>query len=474
MRCLVWFREHDLRCVDNHALYHASKMATDGVIALFIISPKEWQSHDMAACRVDFILRNLNCLSQQLNRLNIPLLIHTANSYTDIPQLLLSIAHTHKIEGLFFNEQYEWDELGRDRKVVRLFKQNQIAVAYYADQVILRPGEVKTANNSFFTIFTPFKKAWFNRLHELGGVSVIPTPKKQKQLSINSDTVPISINGFSSTIPSDLWPAGEQYAQHRLKTFIENKLFNYQHDRDFPLLNGTSTLSPYLTSGIISPRQCLQAVLDANNGQLEKGNNGAITWVSELIWREFYKHILIGFPRVCKHRAFKLHTEKLPWQYDKKLFSAWQNGQTGFPIIDAAMRQLNSTGWMHNRLRMIVAMFLSKHLFIDWRWGEKHFMQHLIDGDLAANNGGWQWAASTGTDAVPYFRIFNPISQSERFDPDGSFIKQYCPELVSLNSKLIHEPWLLNNEEVEELHFPKPIVDLKEARTKALLAFKNL
>lgn len=474
MRYLVWFREHDLRCADNHALYHASKMATDGVVAIFIITPKEWKSHDLASCRIEFILRNLKCLSQELSTINIPLIISTVESYADIPQLLLTTAQTYKVDGLFFNEQYEWDELVRDRKVVRLFKQHQLAVAHYTDQVILRPGEVRTANNSFYTIFTPFKRAWLKRFHELGGFKSFPQPKNQNSLSIKSDPVPNSIAGFASPISADLWPAGEKYAQKCLHHFIQNKIMNYQHDRDFPAINGTSILSPYLTSGIISPRQCVQAVLDVNNGQLEKGNAGAITWVNELIWREFYKHILIGFPRVCKHRPFKLHTEKLSWRNDHDLFIAWQNGQTGFPIIDAAMRQLKTTGWMHNRLRMIVAMFLSKHLLIDWRWGEQYFMQHLIDGDLAANNGGWQWAASTGTDAVPYFRIFNPITQSKRFDAAGKFIKQFCPELTHLNEQWVHEPWLLKDDERLKLNYPNPIIDLDDARKLALIAFKNL
>lgn len=469
MRCLVWFREHDLRCADNHALYHASKMATKGVIGVFIISPDEWQSHDIASCRVDFILRNLKCLSEELARLNIPLLIIHAASAIEIPQLLFKLVQQHQIDGFFLNEQYELDELRRDQKVLLLFKKHNITIATYTDQVILKPGEVRTNSNSFYTIFTPFKKAWLNRLQELGGISVLPQPKKQIALAIKSDAVPNNIVGFISKIDNNLWPAGEEHAQQRLKTFISNRLCHYQRDRDYPAINGTSTLSPYLTSGIISPRQCLQAVLEINKGQLDKGNMGALTWVSELIWREFYKHILIGFPRVCMHRAFKLATEKLPWQYDKDLFSKWQTGQTGFPIIDAAMRQLNNIGWMHNRLRMLVAMFLSKNLFIDWRRGEQYFMQNLIDGDLAANNGGWQWAASTGTDAVPYFRIFNPVTQSIRFDTQGDFIKKYCPELAHLDAKYIHQPWLINS-----LDYPKPIIDLDSSRLRALAAFKNL
>ncbi len=435
----MWFREHDLRCKDNTALYHASHTTNDGLIALFLISPKTWQRHDMAPCRMDFIRSQLKQLSTDLEQFNIPLLIETIDD--NIPEFLLSLSQKHQIHHLFFNEQHEINELRRDQKIKKLFNQHNIDVTHYCDHVILAPGEVLTQQGKYFTVFTPFKNAWLKKLHEKGGACCLGLPKPQKKLAVASSHIPeISEN--------KLWPTGEAYAQKRLTDFVTQRINHYQRDRDFPALNGTSTLSPYLTSGIISPRICFNAAI---------GNNvGITTWINELIWREFYKHILFAFPRVAMHKPFQLNTEKIVWDNNQQHFQAWCEGKTGIPIIDAAMRQLNTTGWMHNRLRMIVAMFLTKNLFIDWRLGEKYFMQHLIDGDLAANNGGWQWSASTGTDAAPYFRIFNPLTQAKKFDPENKFIQQYCPEALSGKN------------------YPKPIVDLSASRKRAIETFKSL
>ncbi|MEK1908449.1 MAG: FAD-binding domain-containing protein, partial [Pseudomonas sp.] len=234
-----------------------------------------------------------------------------------------------------------------------------------------------------------------------------------------------------------------------------------------------SQQSTYLAAGVISPRQCLHAALRGNQGEFDSGNPGAVSWINELLWREFYKHILVGYPRVSRHRAFRPETEALPWRDAPQDLLAWQQGRTGIPLIDAAMRQLLATGWMHNRLRMVVAMFLTKNLLIDWREGERFFMRHLIDGDLAANNGGWQWSASTGTDAAPYFRIFNPISQSQKFDADGRFIRTWLPELVGLNKRDIHDPSAMGG--VFGLaEYPRPIVDLAHSRERVLQAFRSL
>ena len=267
--------------------------------------------------------------------------------------------------------------------------------------------------------------------------------------------------------------AGEQAAQQRLSIFTAAAIDGYLDQRDFPAKPGTSQLSAYLAAGVISVRQCLHAALAANQGEFDSGKPGVITWINELLWREFYTHILVGYPKVSRHRAFKPETEALAWRNAPKDLLAWQQGRTGFPIIDAAMRQLLATGWMHNRLRMIVAMFLTKNLLIDWREGERFFMQHLVDGCLAANNGGWQWSASTGTDSVPYFRVFNPVSQSKKFDPNGDFIRRWVPELKHLSAKEIHQPKLLSGLFGTE-DYPKPIVDLSTSRLRAIEAFKNL
>lgn len=469
MRHLMWFRE-DLRIHDNTALYQAAHANQQDLIALYILTPKTWQKHDMAACRVDFILRNLKSLADNLAKLNIPLLIRHTDSYQKVPELILNFIKEFDIDALYCNQQYEISEERRDFKVEKICRQNSIKFFSYIDQVIVAPGEVLTAQNNYYTIFTPFKKAWQKQFLQQV-LHVLPAPKKQKPLDIVSDAIPESIAEFNTSLPATFWPAGEQHAQQRLQHFISQKISDYATQRDLPAIDGTSQLSPYLASGVISARQCLQAALQANEHQLASGNIGIVTWINELIWREFYKHILYSSPRVSMHQAFKLETEKLKWRNDHKQFALWCEGQTGYPIIDAAMRQLNQTGWMHNRLRMIVAMFLVKDLWIDWRWGEKYFMQHLIDGDLAANNGGWQWAASTGTDSVPYFRIFNPITQSERFDPEGEFIRRYCPELASLDKQSIHNPPPLFR---SQLNYPQMVVDHAKARLHALKEFKKL
>ena len=262
----------------------------------------------------------------------------------------------------------------------------------------------------------------------------------------------------------DMWPAGEESAEVKLIHFYENNIQSYEQNRDSPSVSGTSQLSPYLASGVISIKQCWHATTHYCGR-----SDSVIVWQNELLWREFYNHILIDYPQISKHKPWKIKTDTIQWRDNETELRAWQLGQTGFPIIDAAMRQLLSCGWMHNRLRMITAMFLSKHLMIDWRLGERWFMKHLIDGDLAANNGGWQWCASTGTDAVPYFRLFNPVRQSERFDPEGKFIRHYLPELSALSNKEIHFPIKNRPEE-----YPMPIIDLADGRKRVLAEFKAL
>jgi deoxyribodipyrimidine photo-lyase len=297
----------------------------------------------------------------------------------------------------------------------------------------------------------------------------------QSRLNIDSDEIPLHVESFetpSNTLRA-LWPAGEAEARSRLDTFADTRIDAYKSERDFPAKPGTSQLSAYLAAGVISPRQCLHAALQSNQGEFESGKVGAVTWINELLWREFYKHILVGYPRVSRHRAFRPETEALAWRDAPEELAAWQEARTGLPIIDAAMRQLLETGWMHNRLRMVVAMFLTKNLLIDWREGERFFMRHLIDGDLAANNGGWQWSSSTGTDSAPYFRIFNPLSQSEKFDSEGLFIKHWLPKLTGLNKKELHNPADLDGL-FGVADYPAPIVDLSASRVRALAAFKNL
>ncbi len=467
MRSIVWFRE-DLRITDHTALFHAAQKSEHGVIALFIIDTAFWKKHNMAACRIHFMIEGLKELKCSLNQLNIPLVIREVKHTHEIQDELLMLCEQVKAQAVFFNKQYEVDEISRDKSVEQALQKQTIKCYSFDDQTILKLERVLKKEGKPYTVFTPYKNAWLKSVL-LEGIKAFPPPNRQVAQACASSNIPNIVNDKRIMY----WPAGEAQARKRLQEFREHGLEHYDKDRDFPALQATSQLSPYLATGMISPRECFLSAYHANEQQLYSGSLGARTWINELIWRDFYKHILIAFPRISRHQPFKLETRHIPWRFDQQQFNAWKQGETGFPIIDAAMRQLITTGWMHNRLRMITAMFFSKHLLFDWRVGEQFFIQHLIDGDLSANNGGWQWCASTGTDAVPYFRIFNPITQSKRFDPQGDFIRQYCKELQGFNAKEIHEPYVSNFALASQSNYPKPIVDLKFARMMALEAFKT-
>jgi deoxyribodipyrimidine photo-lyase len=468
---LIWLRS-DLRVHDNTAL--SAAMAEGPTIALYLLTPGQWHLHDDAPCKIDFWLRNLVALQQELQRLNVPLLIRHAEHWRDAPEVLAEVCRTHAIGCVHVNEEYGLNETRRDRDVAAGLDNLGVSFRAHLDHLLLKPGSVLTRSGGYFQVFSQFRKVCYQRLHT-ALPALHPLPLAQAPLAIASDAVPASVPGFAS--PADglreLWPAGESAARERLTRFADEQLEDYPLQRDIPAMPGTSQLSPYLAAGVLSPRQCLHAALQANRGEFDGGLPGAVSWINELLWREFYTHILVGYPRVSRHRAFRLETEALPWRHAPEELAAWQQGRTGFPLIDAAMRQLHATGWMHNRLRMVVAMFLTKNLLIDWREGERFFMAHLIDGDLAANNGGWQWSASTGTDAAPYFRIFNPISQSQKFDPQGRFIRHWLPELAHLDNRAIHDPSALAGV-FGAVDYPRPIVDLRRSRERALAAFQQL
>ena len=469
MRSLVWFRR-DLRIKDNSALYHASTSANrgseGGLVGLFIITPQQWKQHDDAEIKVAFWIENLKSLSTSLQERNIPLVIKVCDTFDQVPDVIAKVCKKHNCDSLFFNREYEVNELARDQAVVEECQSSDITVSRFHDRIVVPPKEISTKDGRFYSVFTPYRKVWDKRVEEFS--KVLPAPKKQTEIEINASKIPSKVAGFDLPAGrSELYPAGEAEAAKRLKAFSK-RITDYNAGRDHPAIVGTSELSGYLAAGVISPRQCLAAAKD-------RDDEGTQVWVSELTWRDFYTHVLVGFPKVSKHLPFKDKTNALDWRSSKKDFEAWAAGQTGYPIVDAGMRQLNQTGWMHNRLRMVTAMFLTKNLLIDWRLGERYFMQHLIDGDLAANNGGWQWSASTGTDSVPYFRIFNPFSQSKRFDVDGEFIKMMCPELEPVPAKALHDPKKLSAAIKEhQLDYPDYIVDYKKGRQRALDAFKSL
>lgn len=474
MPALVWFRS-DLRTSDNTALWNAAQKSTDGIIGVFVISPGEWRAHDWAPVRVDFTLRTLKHLSESLASVRIPLLIVQAPSPQDVVPAVLAVAKRHGCESIHFNREYELNEARRDAALEAAANKVGTQTIGYTDQVILPPDLLRTGEGRFYTVFSPFKRSWIKKVLADGIPPVLARPAPQRPLATASDSVPESLPGFTSPVPAARWPAGEAEAQRRLSTFVSSKIESYKEERDLPSHEGTSQLSPYLAVGAISPRQCLAAAIDANPNQaspLDSGPQGTTTWISELIWREFYVAVMVGFPRVCMHRAFQPATERIRWNDNTEHFERWKAGQTGVPIVDAGMRQLLAEGWMHNRVRMIVAMYLSKNLFLDWRLGEKHFMQNLVDGFLACNNGGWQWSASTGTDAAPYFRIFNPISQSKRFDEAGTYIRRWVPELANIEGEAVHDPSELPMLLRSTIDYPEMLVDLAASRNAAIQAFK--
>ena len=474
MRTLVWFRS-DLRVRDNPALTHALRAADRGTVAVFIISAAQWREHDWGAVKVDFVLRNVRALGDQLAELGIALKVLDVPRFRQAPARLIRLAKANRCDALYFNREHEVNESRRDDEAVRAFEQAGLAVHSFEDQTVVSPGSLRTQSGHFYSVFTPFRRAWLEAVKRGLPLKVLTKPRRRTTGDACADQVPRSVAGFGiPAVPVELWPGGEEEAVRRLQRFVRERIATYQRCRDLPAEDATSTLSPYLACGAVSARQCLVAALRANDGRLDTGRTGAVTWITQLIWRDFYRHILVGFPRVGMNRAFKTPTDRLPWRHDDEDFQRWCNGQTGVPIVDAAMRQLLRTGWMHNRLRMVVSMFLAKDLFIDWRWGERFFMQHLVDADLANNNGGWQWAASTGTDAAPYFRVFNPYRQSRRFDPKGRFIRRYYPELANLSDAEIHEPAVHDGLFPVTRSYPPPMVDHGAARQRVIDAFKAL
>lgn len=473
---LHWFR-NDLRTQDNTALLAAAQRGA--VLALYVISPQQWQQHDDAPCKIDFWYRNLQQLQVQLARLNIPLLLIQVDVWSQLPERIQQLCQQHGIDAVHANQEYGINEQARDNAVRQHLQAQGVAFHVYNDQLLFPVGSIRNQSGHYFKVFSQFKKVAYQQLYQ-HLPPVQPAPPVQAVLAIQPQPVPHfsplanADNQAMDNPYSAYWPAGEQAALQRLDAFVDAAINQYEQTRDFPALQaGTSQLSAYLAAGVVSVRQCLHAALVNTRGELLTSNEGVNTWLNELLWREFYKNILHGFPQVSRHRAFKPETEQIAWRDAPEELAAWQQGNTGLPLIDAAMKQLLATGWMHNRLRMLVAMFLTKNLLIDWRQGERWFMQHLIDGDLAANNGGWQWSASTGTDSVPYFRIFNPITQSQKFDPDGVFIRDWLPELAKLDNKTIHAPFQAKDKRHIPLHYQTVMVDLPFSRQRALDAFKR-
>jgi len=467
---LIWFRQ-DLRIHDHAALWHATQQGS--CIALVVLSPEQWKLHQDARIKIDFYLRRLGILKQQLTQLNIPLIILNIPLWQDLPAEMRSLCQKLQIDTLHANIEVGVNELQRDAQIQQMLEQQQIRVELYHDRSLFPLISIRNQSNQPYQVYSAFKKKCYERLiQNIPGY--YPAIQAQDPFKLPDQLTSFDLEKFAADYKvghtAQLWPAEDQAAFELLDDFIGDKMVHYKTERDLPAVDATSRLSPYLNIGILSIRQCMQVLF--KDGYFQIDNIGQQTWLDELLWREFYLHTLFDFPRVSRHRPFKENTDKIQWRNAPDDLAAWQQGQTGIPIVDAGMRQMRATGWMHNRVRMITAMFLCKNLLIDWHLGESWFMQQLIDGDLAANNGGWQWCASTGMDAVPYFRIFNPVSQSQKFDPNGDYIRQWVPELAHLDAKSIHEPYAKNPDLA--LDYPKPIVDLKVSRVRAIEAFKHI
>ena len=377
----------------------------------------------------------------------------------DPAEELVRFARSAGADSVFFNEDYEPFARARDARVCDALERNGIAAHSCLDHVYFGASEIVRSDGSSYKVYTPYRKQWLAALWER------PRPAVASLRRLRDRLLPADVIGQTHEVgtPEDFgfnsssrYPACSERAAHNLfESFVRSGLEDYGKRRDFPALDATSHLSPQLRAGTIGIRTCVEA---AKRGP---------AWLNELVWREFYQAILANFPNVADG-PFLSQGSRIEWRDSETDFAAWCSGETGYPIVDAAMRVLNETGWMHNRLRMIVASFLTKDLLIDWRKGERYFEQRLADGDVAQNNGGWQWCASTGTDAVPYFRIFHPVTQGERFDPGGTFVKSVIPELRDVPSKHVHAPW---RSTAPPKKYPPPIVDHATARQRALAAY---
>lgn len=460
---LVWFR-NDLRVRDNPALNAA--MSAGSTVAVFCTSEAQWRNHDVGDVRLAFMLRSLIALRAELDSLNVPLRIIHAPWFSVVPKELSQLCSELGTQRLYYNDEYPLNERRRDASVDQALSAISVTSIRSAGTVVRPPGDVLTGDARPYTVYTPFRKRWGEHV-DLGVIEAIQKPAQQPQTIVTSDPIPDSFDGVSATLMAQDWPAGEAIAQELLDHFVSERGRLYKDQRDLPGVKGTSTLAHHLSIGSISPHACLRAAADANGNQLAGNNEGLNTWVNEIVWREFYRHIIAQFDHVSTGASFRRDYDSINWRQSPQDLAAWQTGQTGYPLVDAAMRCLNATGWMHNRLRMVAAMFLTKHLLIDWREGERYFMDKLIDGDFASNNGGWQWSASTGTDAAPYFRIFNPASQGKKFDPKGLFTRHWVPELASVPDKFLFEAPTR-----EGTSYVEPIVDQKFARQRALDLFK--
>ncbi len=464
-RVIHWFRR-DLRVSDNTAL-NAASAAAEEVVPVFIWDDAAFRRTGSGEAQAAFLAGALAGLRASLRALGYELAICSGRPEVELPRLWREL----RAQAVFCNKCYEPDEKRTETRVFSTLNAAGFGFESFKDSVVWEEQEILTQSGHPFTVFTPYARAWKAR--------PVPAPRpalKRRRVGAavprvkaSDSSVLLQLGGKCITAASS--DAGEKAATGLLAKFMGGPVYKYAAARDFPALGGTSRLSPQLRWGTIGIRTVLAELQNARaRAKSPSEKKSCDVFLTELIWREFYNQILANFPHVAQ-ASFRPEYDALPWSENREHFQAWCEGKTGYPIVDAAMRCLNATGWLHNRLRMIAAMFLTKDLLIHWQWGERYFMRKLVDGDLAANNGGWQWSAGTGTDAAPYFRIFNPVVQGEKFDPEGEFVRRWVPELASVPDALIHRPWMRPGL-VSETRYVRRVVLHEEQRLKALRLYQ--
>jgi deoxyribodipyrimidine photo-lyase len=463
MRSVIWWIRRELRLSDNQALA-AALSEVDVVIPVYILDPKLLTSPRASQKRIGFLFDGLRRLDSDLRQRGSSLVVRMGDPLEMLHLLCRETGAVH----IFAEANVSPYAKQRDGRISR-----ELPLTLTPGVTIHPPGMICKPDGTPYTVFTPFSRKWYSL-----SIPGRPLPAPQK-FSSPPQLASLEVPDLPKSTSMSIFQGGEVEAQKRLDAFIDSHIYAYTEARNRVDLDGTSGLSPYLRFGMLSARQAAWAAREAGaRAQDPASRQGVETWLNELIWREFYATILYHFPEVL-HTAFHPELRHIRWQEDNNGFTAWSEGRTGYPIVDAAMCQLNASGWMHNRARIITASFLVKDLLIDWRRGERYFMQRLLDGDPASNNGGWQWTAGTGTDAAPYFRIFNPVLQGKKFDPHGAFIHRWVPELSSIPDDFIHTPWAMPDDVQHQTgcrigkNYPAPIVDHATARQYALVEYRR-
>ncbi len=471
--CIVWFRQ-DLRLEDNPAFYHAAKSDLS-VLPLYIWDDDSEAHWSMGSASKVWLHHSLLALQDSLKKIGSDLVILKGNSRNVFEELIKQ----YSIASIVWNRRYEPAIIKRDTQLKTYFIECGIEAKSFNGSLLYEPQKILNKQGLPYKVYTAF----WNSTQAMSPPD-LPLAKSKPKTDLKKKPKSLTVMQLSLLpkiqwhlgIEQD-WQPGETNAKKHLKNFLKSKVVNYGNQRDFPARDGISKLSPYLHFGEISPNTIWHALLEKFDGNAVP--TPAVVYLKQLVWREFAHYLLFHFPHTDK-KPLREEFQKFPWQKNKKYLVAWQNGETGYPIVDAGMRELWQTGWMHNRVRMIVASFLIKDCLIHWKEGAQWFWDTLVDADLANNTMGWQWVAGSGADAAPYFRIFNPITQGERFDPDGEYIRKWIPELGGLTNEVIHKPWLANTMDLQlaNIHlgkdYPKPLLDHSDARKIALDALKQM